>query len=80
MPSRAETKQAFNEVSSVLRDVSPQHEEVHMGMQELALGVEAIHRECVGDVETTTQVQTTLQRMLSESSSFEMWVGQAKEQ
>ena len=32
-PTRAETKQAFAEVSSALRDVSSQHDEVHSGMQ-----------------------------------------------
>ena len=32
-PSRAETKQAFEEVSSALRNVSSKHEEVRSGMQ-----------------------------------------------
>ena len=41
-PSRAETKQAFAEVSSALRDVSSQHDEVRAGMQSLASSVEAL--------------------------------------
>ena len=40
-PTRAETQQAFAEVSSALRGVSSQNEEVRSGMQELASGVEA---------------------------------------
>ena len=42
VPSRAETTQAFAEVSSVLRNVSSQHEEVRAGMQSLASGVETL--------------------------------------
>ena len=70
-PTRVETKQAFEEVSSALRDVSSQHDEVRSGMQQLASGVEALHRARASDVETTAQVQATLQRTLSASSSIE---------
>ena len=70
-PTRAETKQAFEEVSSALRDVSSWHDEVRSGMQQLASGVEALHRARASDVETTAQVQATLQRTLSASSSIE---------
>ena len=79
-PSRAETKQAFEEVSSAFRAVSSQHEAVQSGMQELASGVEALRRARQGDVETTAQVQATLQRTLSASSSLEMRLGQTEEQ
>ena len=79
-PSRAETKQAFEEVSSALRNVSSKHEEVRSGMQGLAMGVEELRRACAGDVETTAQVQATLQRTLSASSSLEMRVEQTEEQ
>ena len=79
-PSRAETKQAFAEVSSAFRTVSSQQEAVQSGMQELASGVEALRRARQGDVETTAQVQATLQRTLSASSSLEMRLGQTEEQ
>ena len=60
-PTRAETQQAFAEVSSALRGISSQHEEVRSGMQELASGVEALRCARASDVETTAQVQATLQ-------------------
>ena len=78
VPSRAETTQAFAEVSSVLRNVSSQHEEVRAGMQSLASGVETLRRARVADVETTAQVQATLQRTLSASSSLEARMEQAE--
>ena len=40
-------------------------------MEKLASGVEALHRARASDVETTAQVQATLQRTLSASSSIE---------
>ena len=52
-PTRAEMKHAFAEVSFALRDISLQHDEVRSGMQQLASGVEALHRACASDVETT---------------------------
>ena len=79
-PSRAETKQAFKEVSSAFRAVSSQQEVVQSGMQELASGVEALRRARAGKVETTAQVQAMLQWTLSASSSLEMRVGQREEQ
>ena len=79
-PSRAEMKQAFEEVSSAFRAMSSQQEVVQSGMQELASGVEALRRARAGDVETTAQVQATLQRTLFASSSLEMRVGQTEEQ
>ena len=79
-PSRAETKQAFEEVSSAVRAVSSQHEVVQSGMQELASGVEELRRARAGDVKTTAQVQATLQRTLSASSSLEMRLGQTEAQ
>ena len=59
-PSHAETKHAFDEVSSVLRTVSSKHEEVRADMQGLASGVEELRCAQAGDVETTAQVQATL--------------------
>ena len=78
-PSRADTKQAFAEVSSAFRVVSSQQEEVQSGMQQLASGVEELRRAWAGDVETTAQVQATLQWTLSASSSLEMQMGQTEE-
>ena len=57
VPTRAETEKAFAEVSSVLRGVSSQHDEVRAGMQSLASGVETLRRARVVDVETTAQVR-----------------------
>ena len=42
IPTREETKQAFEEVSSALRSVLSQHDEVRAGMQSLASGVETL--------------------------------------
>ena len=53
IPTREETKQAFAEVSSALRDVSSQHEEVQAGMQSLASGVETLRRARAADLETS---------------------------
>ena len=39
-PTREETKQAFDEVSSVLHSVSSQHEAVRAEMQQLSRGIE----------------------------------------
>ena len=61
VPTREETKQAFAEVSSALRDVSTQHDEVQAGMQSLASGVETLRRARAADLETSAQVQATLQ-------------------
>ena len=79
-PSRAETKQAFDEVSSALQSVSSQHEAVRVEMQGLALGMERMRQERAGTMETTAQVQATLQRTLSASSLLETCVGQIEEQ
>ena len=58
-PSHAETRQAFAEVSSTLQDVSSMHEGVKVEMQSLAMGIEEVHCQQIGEVETTTQVQAT---------------------
>ena len=79
-PTRAETQQAFAEVSSALRGVSSQHEEVRSEMQELASGMEALRRARASDVETTAQVQATLQRTISASSSMEFRLEQTAEE
>ena len=79
-PSRAETRQAFDEVSSALHSVSSAHEEVKAGMQTLASGVEDLHRARAGDVETTAQIQRTLQTNLIcvWKSGNESWSAQNK--
>ena len=79
-PSRAETRQAFVEVSFILRDVSSTHEGVKAEMQSLAMGIEVVRRQQIGEVETIAQVHTTLQRTLSACSNLEMRVGQTEVQ
>ena len=71
IPTREETTQAFAEVSSALGSVSTQHDEVRAGMQSLASGVETLQRARVVDEEKSAQVQATLERILSVSSSLE---------
>ena len=44
-PSREETKQPFDEVSSVLQSVSSQHEAVRAEMQQLSHGIEQMRIE-----------------------------------
>ena len=78
IPSRQETTQAFAEVSSVLRNVSTQHDEVRAGMESLASGVETLRRARAVDVEQSAQVQATLERTLSVSSSLEARMEQAE--
>ena len=78
-PSREETRQAFDEVSSALHSVLSAHEEVKAGMQTLASGVESLHRAQAGDMETTAQIQRTLQRTLSASGDLEQRVGQGEQ-
>ena len=55
-PSRADTRQVFAEVSSILRNVSSAHEGVKAEMQSLAMGIEEVHRQQVGEIETIAQV------------------------
>ena len=78
IPTREETTQAFAEVSSALRSVSTQHDEVRAGMQSLASGVETLQRARVVDEEKSAQVQATLERTLSVSSSLEARLEQAE--
>ena len=79
-PSCAKTNQVFDEVSSALYIVSSAHKEVKAQMQSLATRMEELRRTQAGNVEAIAQVQQTLQRTLSASSSLEMHVGQAEAQ
>ena len=63
-----------------MKQASSAHEEVKTEMQSLATGIEELRRTRAGDVETTLQLQQTLQRTLSTSSSLEMRVGQTEQQ
>ena len=62
------------------KSVSSQHEVVRAEMKGLALGMEQMRQERAGTMETTAQVQATLQRTLSASSSLEMRVEQTEDQ
>ena len=77
-PTRAETKQAFDEVSSVLHSASSQHEAVRAEMQQLSRGMEHMRQERAREVESTAQVQAAIQRTLSASSLLEARLGQAE--
>ena len=63
-----------------MQDVSSVHEGVKAEMQSLAMRIEEMRRQQICEVETTAQVQATLQRTLSASSSLEMRVGQMEVQ
>ena len=52
-PTRAETKQAFDEVSFALRSVLSQHDAVYMEVQQLSCGMEQMRQERTGEVEST---------------------------
>ena len=78
-PSREETQKAFEEVSSVLQQASSAHEEVKTEMKSLATSIEELRRTYAGEVETTSQIQQSLQRSLSVSSELESRVGQTEQ-
>ena len=59
-PSRAETKQAFADVSLALCSVSSQHDAVCAEMEQLSHGMEQMRMERAGELETTAQVKETL--------------------
>ena len=80
VPLRAKTKQAFDEVSSVLHIVSSQQEVVHTEIRALSQEMEQMRKDYIGEMESTIQVKATLQRSLSASSSLEMRIGQAEAQ
>ena len=77
-PTRAETKKAFDDVSSVLHSVSSQHEAVRTEMASLSRGLEEMRVAQAGELETTAQVKETLQRTMSASSLLEARLGQAE--
>ena len=53
VPTHAETKQAFTEVSSVLHSMSSQQEAVRTQMEQLSRGKEQMRVERVGELEST---------------------------
>ena len=60
VPTRQETKKAFEEVSSAFQDMSVQHGQIKGGLQVLASMVEALRQAKQGEMETTSQGQETL--------------------
>ena len=70
-PTREETKQAFDEVTSALRSASSQQEAMCTEMAQLSCRMEQMRVERAGELETTTQVKEILQRTVSASSSLE---------
>ena len=79
-PSCEETKQAFDEVSSVLQSVSTQQMTSQVAMSSLALEMEQMKKERADEAASMAQVKATLERTLSASSSLEMQMGQAEAQ
>ena len=77
-PTRSETKQAFDEVSSVLHSAASQQQEMRAEMETLSRGMEQMRLERAGELETTAQVKETLIRTMSASSSLEARLGQAE--
>ena len=59
----------------MLQQASFAHEEVRIEIQSLATGIEELRRTQARDAETIAQLQQTLQKTLSASSSLKMRVG-----
>ena len=74
-PTRQETKEAFDEVSSAFKEMSEKHWQIQGGLQVLASMVEALQLAKQGELETTTQVQQTLHHMASTTSALEVHLG-----
>ena len=79
-PTHTETKQAFTEVSLALHSLLSQDDAVQAKMEQLSHGMEQMRMERASELETTTQIKETLQRMMSASSLLEARLGQAETQ
>ena len=60
VPSRQETKEAFEEVSSAFKGMTKKHGQMQGDLQTLASTVEALKQAQQGEAESSTQVQATL--------------------
>ena len=77
VPSRQETKEAFEEVSSAFKGMTAKHGQMQGDLQTLASTVEALKQAQQGEAESSAQVQATLQRTASVASDLEARIGAA---
>ena len=77
VPSRQETKKAFEEVSSAFQGMTEQHGQMQGDLQTLASTVAALKQAQQGEAESSAQVQATLQRTASVASDLEARLGVA---
>ena len=75
VPSRQETKEAFQEVSSAFQDMSAKHGQIQGSLQVLASMVEALKQAQQGEVESLAQVQEMLHRIAAVASDLEVRLG-----
>ena len=75
VPSRQETKEAFQEVSSAFQDMSAKHGQIQGSLQILASMVEALKQGQQGEVESSVQVQETLRRTALVASDLKERLG-----
>ena len=75
VPSRQETKEAFQEVSSAFQEMSTKHGQIQGSLQVLASMVEALKQAQQGEVASSIQVQETLRRTASVASDLEAKLG-----
>ena len=75
VPSRQETKEAFQEVSSAFQDMSTKHGKIQGSLQVLASMVEALKQAQQGEVASSAQVQEMLCRTALVASDLEAKLG-----
>ena len=71
VPSRQETKEAFEEVSSAFKGMTEKHGQMQGDLQTLASTVAALKEAQQGEAESSAQVQDTLRRTASVASDLE---------
>ena len=70
VPSRQETKEAFQEVSIAFQDMLTKHGQIQGSLQVLASTVEALKQAQQGEMASSVQVQETLCRIASIASDL----------
>ena len=77
VPSRQETKEAFEEVSSAFKGMTEKHGQMQGDLQSLASTVAALKQAQQGEAESSAQVQDTLRQTASVASDLEARLGAA---
>ena len=77
VPSRKETKEAFEEVSSAFKGMTEKHGQMQGDLQTLASTVAALKQAQQGKAESSTQVQDTLHRTALVASDLQARLGAA---